>query len=119
MGQEVFETVEPDDQFYCRLLTDSRHPGNIVAGVPGQGPHLHQLLRGEAVLFADDPGVEAHPLHGVPHRHPLLHQGQQVLITGDDLHLKTLGPGPVHQGADEVVGFETLQLQEPAAASPR
>ena len=96
MLQQIFQTVVFGNEFEGRLFADARHSRDIVAGVSGQGPDIYQLPRGEAVFFLDHLGVVAHVLHGIPHGHPFLDQGQEVFVPGDDLHLKPRLFGPVH-----------------------
>ena len=108
MGQQIFQAVIPGDQLERGFLPDARHPGDIVAGIPRQGAHFQQLPGFQAVFLPDSRRIIAHLFHGIPHVHPVGHQGQEVFIPGDDLHRKAFLPGPPHQGADEIIGFIPL-----------
>ena len=111
MGQQIFQAVIPGDELEGGFLPDARHSGDVIAGIPRQGPHLHQFPGFQAIFLPDGRRVIAHLFHGIPHLHPVGHQGQEVLIPGDDLHRQALFPGPPHQGADEIIGFIPLVHQ--------
>jgi len=95
-----------------RLLTDSGYPGDIIRLVTNDGLEIHHLVRPHAQLFD-------HVLLGDVvlivscqiDRRALVHQLQQITVTGDDLHAQPLGLGPARHRAKHIIRFEALHLQ--------
>ena len=53
MGIEIIQIVILRDELQSRLLTDPRHAGDIVCGIPHERLHVDHLTRLYVVLFKD------------------------------------------------------------------
>ena len=84
MGQRFLQGAVLLQQLHRRFVPDARHPGNIVAPVPGQALPVRHLLRGEAVflidLFRREADGFADSLPGEHQLHAAAHQLQRVPV---------------------------------------
>ena len=53
MGIQIIQIVILRDELQGRLLTDPRHAGDIVCGIPHKRLHIDHLTRLYVVLFKD------------------------------------------------------------------
>ena len=116
VGGEILQAVVHLQPLRRRLRTDTRHPGQVVAGLPDQRGQVRiARRRGEVPLLhhlRSHPAQVGDPLPRVEHRHVLGDQLEGVPVAGADQHLEPQGFGPRRQRADHVVGLEPLLLDE-------
>ena len=112
-GQQRVERSVGDDQIARALLADAWDPLHVVARVAHDGQHVDDLERRHAELLLHPVGVVPRPLVlGVVDANAAADQLEEVLVAGDDRHLKAGRVGLPRKGADDVVGFEALARQD-------
>ena len=119
--EQRFEIAVFGDQLRGGLDADARRAGDVVGGIAGERLNVDDLVGlgaeiGEDLLGADAP-LLAIPRGGVEHRDPGADQLHQVLVGGDDQHVRAaLGRLP-RIGRDQVVGLIAVLLDRAQAES--
>ena len=116
--QQLIQGTMGLDQFHRGLLPDARNTGDIITAVPRQAQHVGDMIRGGAEAFLDGLQVKDLVLQGVPHPDLFGNKLHQVLIAGNDDHLKPFFFRLQGQGADQVIGLQPLLLQNGKAVTP-
>ena len=116
VGEDAVETAVAVDQLGRRLLPYPGHPGQIVGWVASQGGVLGVQDRGDTGAFEDAgfvvEGVVRHAPAVVEHLDEgVFDELVGVTVPGDDDDVVAAVAAAGGQGGDEIVGFETDQLQ--------
>ncbi len=113
-GQHVLQRAELLQQLGRGLLTDTRHPRNVVGGVAAQPHQVGDQLRGDPVALEDRVAVVdlglGDPARGAHHPDPVADHLVGVAVAGDDHHRDSLLAGLPGQRGDHVVGLVALDL---------
>ena len=112
---EILQAAEFFDQFDGGFGSHSGNPGYVVGRIAHQGFDLDHLFRVNFPFFLDLRGVVYFHLGNAFFGHvdvgALRHQLQAVIVAGDDNAVHALLLRLQAEGADDVVGLETLDLQ--------
>ena len=112
LGQQGFQAAEAAHQVTGALPADARRAGDIVHAVSHQPQHVHHPFGGDPEELLHSGGIEQRVGFGlVKHSGAVVHQLEHVLVVGDNGCLPAIFGGLSGQSPDEVVGFETIHLQ--------
>ena len=116
IGDEILDRAEFGDELFRRFLADAGDPGDVVRRVTPQAKDVDDLCRaldfpvGEHRGQVDDLILRALS-PGLPHRGALGNELREILVRRDHEGLETFRLGAFHEGADDVVRLEAIQLQ--------
>ncbi len=112
---DALHGAELDQQLGGGLVSDPRHPEDVVGGVALEADEVGNLLRPDAVALADPLGrVDDHVRDAARGHHDADLVGGElegVAVGGDHAHRVALGLGDGGQRADHVVGLVALDPQ--------
>ncbi len=116
VGVYLFQVGILLQEVYGGLFANAGYAGNVIRSVARHGFKFNDLVRGHAHIFGHFGGGGVVfglglAAAGQVDDDPLAHQLQQVAVAGDDFDPQTLGRGLQGDGAQDVVGLKTFQLQ--------
>ena len=116
MGVDPVQAAKFFQQLLGGLGSDTRHPRDIVGGIPHEGFQVDELFRLEAVFLPEFFLVEQRG-RGLPRlgNHQLdvdifVDQLEGIPVAGDDHALPVLPGADFAHGTDDIVGFPALTL---------
>ena len=110
-GQRLLQGGEAGQQVGGGLGADSRHPGDVVAAVAGQGQIVGQLLGLDTELPHQVGGVEVAAAEVVPHPDAAGQQLAEDLVGGEHRDRGAGGHRLDGDGGDDVVGLESGEAE--------
>ena len=112
MVEHGLDGAELLDQAEGAFRSDTGHAGDIVGGVPHEAEDFHHLVRGDAEALAHSLYIVDGLLHRVDHDDMVADQLHQVLVPGNDHDLEAFRGKAPGQGADDIVGFGALLIDD-------
>ena len=109
-GEQRFEIAVLVDQLGRRLDADTGHTRDIVDRISCKRLNLNHFLRTDAEPFDDLVVSDSAVLHFVEHPDPVVDQLHQILVGRNDGDVRARLDRLAGVGRDDVVGFETLDL---------
>ena len=117
----IVKIMEALNQLARSLRADSGHTGDVVRGIALDRLDVDELSRFDSVSLADLRFVIdrclrlSHLGGGKAHSDAAAHQLETVAVTGGDHTLRALLPADTGKGAENVVRFKAVALDEPVA----
>ena len=109
-GQQGIEITELLDELRRRLHADARHPRHVVDRVAGQRLDFDHLLRADTELLLHLLRPDRLAVHRIEHLDAGADKLHQILVGGDDRHLRSCLAGQPRVSRDEVVRLPAFQL---------
>src|SRR6185369_10171528 len=85
--ENLLQGTEPAYQLAGSLFPYAWHSRNIVGSVTGQPENIRHQLRRNSKAVQDLLRPGSLLFHGVEQSDPVIHNLQQILVTGDDRHM--------------------------------
>ena len=110
MRQQLLDRTVGGDEIARALLADAGNALDVVDRIPHQREHVYDLRRRDPELLLHAVGVVPRAIFlRVVNGDAVVHQLEEVLVTGDDGDLEPGFDGPFGKRADHVVGFEARE----------